>query len=215
MPAVRNPESHLFNLMSVPASLLRMLAVILLAAGVARAATLVLDVPVAGYANQFDMLRVSACLGLWPMTTQDPRRASPKAPIATYRVDRPEMESCFPSSAVLMAWLGLQTANLLGGEEIDLRWIGGIKLALLCLIAVLLHVTLHRFPAAAFGHAAVFLLVISWDYVAASWGVREASGEAGGLPFLYLLKSLLLVLPVLLLLQAWVSCRQSIRILRD
>ncbi|MGS2723549.1 TRAP transporter small permease subunit [Porticoccus sp. GXU_MW_L64] len=46
--------------------------------------------------------------------------------------------------------------------------------------------------------------VIFWlclDYVAASWQVMEVSTEPGGLPFLYLLKSLLLVMPVTLALQ--------------
>ena len=61
---------------------------------------------------------------------------------------------------------------------------------------------------------AVFMLLMSWDYVAASWAVHESSGEAGGLPYVYLLKSLILALPVLLLVQAWVCCRQCFRTLR-
>lgn len=48
----------------------------------------------------------------------------------------------------------------------------------------------------------IFLLIISWDYVAASWATREASREAGGLPLVWALKSLILVLPALLLLQS-------------
>jgi TRAP-type mannitol/chloroaromatic compound transport system permease small subunit len=40
----------------------------------------------------------------------------------------------------------------------------------------------------------IFILWISWDYVMASWSVLEESGEAGGLPFVYLLKSLILVM---------------------
>jgi TRAP-type mannitol/chloroaromatic compound transport system permease small subunit len=60
----------------------------------------------------------------------------------------------------------------------------------------------------------VFLLVIGWDYVAASWADREASREAGGLPLVWLLKSLILVLPLLLLLQAWCTARQCIAALR-
>jgi TRAP-type mannitol/chloroaromatic compound transport system permease small subunit len=47
----------------------------------------------------------------------------------------------------------------------------------------------------------LFLLVVSWDYVSASWRVGEASREAGGLPGLFLLKSVMLVMPVLLILQ--------------
>lgn len=49
---------------------------------------------------------------------------------------------------------------------------------------------------------AVFIIWIGWDYVAASWQVMEGSREAGGLPGVYLLKTLILVMPVLLVLQA-------------
>lgn len=48
----------------------------------------------------------------------------------------------------------------------------------------------------------LFLLYISWDYVMIAWNNGEKSHEAGGLPFVYLLKSLILVLPILLLIQA-------------
>jgi TRAP-type mannitol/chloroaromatic compound transport system permease small subunit len=60
----------------------------------------------------------------------------------------------------------------------------------------------------------LFLLYIGWDYVAVSWEVRERSGEPGGLPLVWLLKTLVLVLPVLLLLQAGVNlgrCLQGLR----
>jgi TRAP-type mannitol/chloroaromatic compound transport system permease small subunit len=60
----------------------------------------------------------------------------------------------------------------------------------------------------------LFLLYVSWDYVAAAWSTREASREPGGLPLVWLLKSLLLVLPALLLLQALVTVRDSVRGLR-
>lgn len=47
----------------------------------------------------------------------------------------------------------------------------------------------------------VFLLLISWDYVAASWVIRESSPEPGGIPALFLLKTLLPLLALNLLLQ--------------
>ncbi len=47
-----------------------------------------------------------------------------------------------------------------------------------------------------------YLLIMAWDYVTASWSVMEGSREAGGLDYVYLLKSAMLLLPVLLLLQA-------------
>ncbi|NQD93030.1 permease, partial [Pseudomonas sp. CrR25] len=41
----------------------------------------------------------------------------------------------------------------------------------------------------------------SWDYVANSWATLEASSESGGLKFVYLQKSIILVLVVSLTLQ--------------
>lgn len=48
----------------------------------------------------------------------------------------------------------------------------------------------------------VFIIWISWPYVSDAWAVRESSRETGGLPGIYLLKSLILVMCVLLLVQA-------------
>ncbi|WP_017938949.1 TRAP transporter small permease subunit [Zestomonas thermotolerans] len=47
----------------------------------------------------------------------------------------------------------------------------------------------------------LFLGWSSWDYVASSWATREVSGESGGLKFVYLQKSIILVLVVSLCLQ--------------
>lgn len=47
----------------------------------------------------------------------------------------------------------------------------------------------------------VFIVAMSWDYVASSWAVREGSRDPGGLPGWYLLKSLLPLSAALLLLQ--------------
>jgi TRAP-type mannitol/chloroaromatic compound transport system permease small subunit len=60
----------------------------------------------------------------------------------------------------------------------------------------------------------VFLIYVGWDYVAASWSTREASREAGGLPLVWLLKTLIMALPVLLLLQSLVTVRQCLADLR-
>ena len=48
----------------------------------------------------------------------------------------------------------------------------------------------------------IFLIYISWDYVLMSWSYSEKSHEAGGLPFVYLLKTLIITLPLLLIIQA-------------
>ncbi len=59
-----------------------------------------------------------------------------------------------------------------------------------------------------------FVAWISWEYVSESWNVLEGSREAGGLPGVFLLKSLILVLAIMLVLQALVQivrCAQTIR----
>lgn len=47
----------------------------------------------------------------------------------------------------------------------------------------------------------VFIFYISFDYVATSWLIMEKSSEAGGLPLVYLSKSLLLIMAITLSLQ--------------
>ncbi|MAT64751.1 MAG: C4-dicarboxylate ABC transporter permease [Gammaproteobacteria bacterium] len=47
----------------------------------------------------------------------------------------------------------------------------------------------------------LYLLWTGWDYVADSWSMREGSLQTGGLPAVYLLKSALLAMPALLLIQ--------------
>lgn len=59
-----------------------------------------------------------------------------------------------------------------------------------------------------FGHVffllptCLFIFIMSLQYVAQSWFIMESSHETGGLPLLFLLKSLLIITPFLLILQA-------------
>jgi len=60
----------------------------------------------------------------------------------------------------------------------------------------------------------VFLLMVGWEYVFSSWKVLEKSREAGGLPLVFLLKSLILLMPALLLLQAVSGLVRSVGVLK-
>lgn len=62
---------------------------------------------------------------------------------------------------------------------------------------------------------AIFIAVVSWDYVAVSWQIREGSREAGGLPypFVPVLKSVILVTAVLLVLQALADMIDNVLVL--
>lgn len=59
-----------------------------------------------------------------------------------------------------------------------------------------------------------FILWVSWDYVATSWSLRESSAEAGGLPGIFLLKTVIVLMMVLLLLQGFALAIRSLLILR-
>lgn len=47
----------------------------------------------------------------------------------------------------------------------------------------------------------LFLVWVSWDYVSSSWALHEGSREAGGLPGVFLLKSVIPLMALLLVLQ--------------
>jgi len=60
----------------------------------------------------------------------------------------------------------------------------------------------------------LFILWSSWDDVLESWRIHEGSQEAGGLPWFYLLKSAVLVMPVLLMLQGLVMAVDAVLAIR-
>jgi len=55
---------------------------------------------------------------------------------------------------------------------------------------------------------------LAWPWVASSWATRESSGMPDGMPGLYLLKAMLLVMAALLSLQAVALAARSLRTLR-
>ncbi len=58
-----------------------------------------------------------------------------------------------------------------------------------------------------------FILWVSWGYAASSWALMEGSREQGGLPGVFLLKSLIPLLGVLLLLQGISQAIRSVLVL--
>jgi len=121
-----------------------------------------------------------------------------------------------------LGWIGLQEAVL---------WLNGIVI-LLGIAYALRHDTHVRVDViyrrlSPRGQAWVDLLgtllllwpvcaVIGWscfDYVLESWRIREASQEAGGLPGVFVFKTLLLLMPLLVGLQGFVWCLRSWRTL--
>ncbi len=58
-----------------------------------------------------------------------------------------------------------------------------------------------------------FILWVSWDYVTSSWSLLEGSREQGGLPAVFVLKSAIPALSILLILQGISQAIQSLLIL--
>lgn len=59
----------------------------------------------------------------------------------------------------------------------------------------------------------VFIIVASYDYVAGSWTIQEGSREAGGLDAVFLLKTAIPIMAVLLLLQGLSMLLHSILVI--
>ena len=61
----------------------------------------------------------------------------------------------------------------------------------------------------------LFIFISSWDYVLTSWSQLEESGEAGGLAYVYILKTSLLIMPVLLMLQGTALSLKSFLLIKS
>lgn len=59
----------------------------------------------------------------------------------------------------------------------------------------------------------ILIFVSSWDYVVASWSIWEASSENDGIAAIYLLKTLMVIMPVMLGLQGVAEILNSILVL--
>lgn len=61
----------------------------------------------------------------------------------------------------------------------------------------------------------LFIFIASWDYVLTSWSLSEQSGEAGGLAYVYILKTALLIMPALLMLQGTALALKSLLLIKN
>ena len=56
----------------------------------------------------------------------------------------------------------------------------------------------------------IFIGWSSWEYVLASWSIMETSIENNGLPFVYLLKTVMLIMPFLLVIQGLITVTKNL-----
>ena len=59
----------------------------------------------------------------------------------------------------------------------------------------------------------IFIGWSSWEYVLASWSIMETSTENNGLPFIYLLKTVMLIMPSLLMIQGLTTVAKNLFLL--
>src|ERR1700704_843888 len=122
-----------------------LLAFLLIGIGAWRVYAVVGAAPLVGYANQFDMRRTSACVGLWPDVPPAARlEAHPEAPFTRYVRGERRPDECYWSSELL--FVAPVAATMHVDETIDLRVIGAIKAAALIAVALSIGAALRRRP---------------------------------------------------------------------
>lgn len=158
---------------------------VLFAIGVLRLALVAWHEPMAGYANQYDTIRSSACLGLWPDVPEAERtQAHPAAPIARHVRGPVDREGCYPSTTVALAFAaaalhGAAHAAGVADAAFDLRWLGTLLFVLYAGTAAFVQWRLREQAGPAALHALLFALVLS-DPFDALW-FNTLYTEAGAL----------------------------------
>ena len=162
--ADRDAVGELINAMSPRAA--RLLAVGLLLLAFMRMASLVLAQPIVGFANQFDMHRTSACVGVWPDDVPI-GQASPEAPRERYRLSASRASECYPSTQVAVVWVATVADRVLDGvsgsdpKTLSLRAVGITGLLLWLLAAAWLASMWWSRTRLLIAHAAVSALLIA------------------------------------------------------
>ena len=149
---------------------LALLGLVLALLGVGRLGLTVFHEPFLGYGDQADMVRVGACIGMYP---DIPKADRPKttywAPVPKYVFDERLPDQCIFGSELPIAWLAVGAFRAFSDASLmDLRWVGGTKIALSLLLVAAGVVLLWPFPLAALLHGATVLLLVG-DPVLGLW----------------------------------------------
>ncbi len=147
----------------------RRLTWLLIAVAIVRGLLIVASDPLLAVANNYDQIRVQACLGAFPDrdATIVPAANSPQAPYERFRF-MPEVEApCFLSSELLFAWAAWPAMqverHLRADHSFSVRWKGGLQFVVWLLLAVGCTRRLISLDRAdlALGHAIVCAVVVS------------------------------------------------------
>jgi hypothetical protein len=159
----------------LPVRAIDLACAVLLCLGAVRLFGVVLQSPLIGYANQYDMVRTSACVDLWPALPSPERYGAHQiAPVERYVAETLPGGPCYPSTVVAFVTLAKAVAG--AADALHLRDAGtfplrlvGIVQALALAASVLWFCMLERRrPWARLAHAAVFALVLA-DPINALW----------------------------------------------
>ncbi len=171
----------------------------LLALGLLRALMLFVHDPLLAVANNYDMIRVQACIEAYPVREASiaPEANSYEAPISRYRFVSGVGATCFLTSEAIFAFLSFPAMAMEGAarasQEFSIRWVGLMKL--LALVATGLLVSraflLADCKRAAVLHAGIFSVVLADPAVTLYLNTFYA--EFAALLFAYILTALLLL----------------------
>ena len=147
-----------FSILSFVGALLALLAI-------ARMGALVLHDPMLGFANQYDMIRTGACVGLYPDLPPDKRtEATPEAPLERYKLDARNPGECRWGTQALLAGVVAVKHRLLGrsGEPFAaLHELGIVELALVAVAVLAFVVAFWPYPLASFLHGFTAFAVLA------------------------------------------------------
>ena len=147
----------------------RHLAWILIGVAVVRGLLVVASDPLLAVANNYDQIRVQACLDAYPDRDAEipPGTNNPSAPFERFRYIPNVGAPCFLTSELLFAWAawpGMQLESRLRADRtFSIRWKGGLQLLFWLAVAIWCTrrlVGLNR-PDLALGHALVCAVVIT------------------------------------------------------
>lgn len=154
--------------------LLRRVAVALYVLAVLRVLLVVVPLPMRGYANNYDFIRIAAWFDLWPVaphgvTPFDPLAQHPRAPLRCHQVDHAiTSEIRYPSTELAFVWLALRANDAwraISGPapcELDLRVLGLLRaVVLLAAGAAIVVAFFRRAPVAGVWAAAMLALVLA------------------------------------------------------
>ncbi len=177
-----------------------LISTLLVIAGVVRVLVVVLHDPLLGYANQYDMVRTSACVDLWPALPPPARYAAhTAAPLDRYVSEHLAGSPCYPSTGVAFvefakgAIEALRAVGLFRDVGFPLRAVGIVAAITLFATVIAFVVVERRRPWAQLAHATLFAIVLS-DPALTLW-MNTFYTEFGTMFFLYVAGGIVALAP--------------------